>query len=174
MMYLKLRCVIKRSLRILIIAMGLGFFPTALFSVGQSTLSSIELNQIISATSSPLTLYSFGTPVLVKYGGKATIANQNSQFLEIQFLSLLEDSRCRYSEGAVCKWEGNARVVIRVFATDLNNKDFELNTSSRFQREVDYLNYKIRLLAVHPRNDEIRGNPPHNAYRIELMVEKLS
>lgn len=174
---LNLNSVIKKPLRdFLMVSIVFGFFDTALPSNEQS-ISSYSYrgsNQIVPASSSRLISYMLGTPFLVKYGEKVPIANENSKLLEIQFSSLLEDSRCRYAEGAVCKWEGNARVVIRVFASDINKKDFELNTSSRYQRGVDYLDYKIRLLAVHPRNDEIRGNPPHNAYSIELMVEKLS
>ncbi|MGD8553949.1 MAG: hypothetical protein PVJ32_00800 [Anaerolineales bacterium] len=60
----------------------------------------------------------------------------------IEFVAVVEDSRC--AEGAVCVWEGNARVEISV-----SNIDASLNTTLE-PRQVSHQGYLIRLLAVNP------------------------
>jgi hypothetical protein len=60
----------------------------------------------------------------------------------ITFMAIAEDSRC--AEGAVCVWEGNARVEISV-----SNIDVSLNTTLE-PRQMSYQGYLIRLLTVNP------------------------
>lgn len=140
--------------------------------VWQAGIPSADSKVRLAASSAP-TPHLLGTPFLVRYGEKISVSDGNSKQLEIQFLSLIEDSRCRYAEKFVCKWEGNARVAIRVWGLGSERKDLELNTASRYQRVVDYSGYQFRLLSVHPQNDEIRGNPPPDSYSIELEIDKL-
>ncbi len=157
-----------------LIAAGIvGLLYLILLIVWQAEIASADL-KVRLATSSAPTPHLLGVPFLVRYGEKVSISNGSSKELEIQFLSLIEDSRCRYAEKVICKWEGNARVAIRVWGLGSEHKDLELNTASRYQRVVDYSGYQFRLLSVHPRNDEIRGHPPTDSYSIELEIDKLS
>ena len=119
-----------------------------------------------SPTATPVVI---GT-ALVKYDGTAVVSLENSQSLEIQFLSLLEDSRCR--SDVVCAWAGNVTVVIRVWAPGTRYKDFLLSTDSSIPRYVDHLLYRITLFTVNS-TVELKSNsdlPPYETYSLELIV----
>jgi hypothetical protein len=79
-------------------------------------------------------------------------AENLSEGIALSFESVVEDSRC--PEGARCVWEGNARVVFR-FETPRGAGSLELNTSSRFERELSRFGWVVRLvdLAPAPRAD---------------------
>ena len=75
----------------------------------------------------------------LKYGQSVKLKNEP---LTIKFKSIVEDSRC--PTGAVCVWEGNAKIVIQV-----SQQDVELNSTFE-PKEAIYQEYTIRLLAVNP------------------------
>jgi len=112
-----------------------------------------------------------GTAFVAQYDGTVAVSLENSQALEIQFLSLLEDSRCPSS--VVCAWAGNAKVVIRVWVPGRPFKDFELNTHPDFPGYADYLQYRISLLDVYSTaDDKFQINLPYESYSLELIVAK--
>ncbi len=96
----------------------------------------------------------------INYGQSVNLQNHN---LIIKFKAVDEDSRC--PEGAVCVWEGNARIVIEISQTAL-----VLNTTLE-PKEIEHIGYKIRLTAVHPypkTNEQIKIED----YSIKLFVTK--
>lgn len=95
-----------------------------------------------------------------KYGQTVQIQDQN---LTIEFTSVIEDSRC--PEGAICIWEGNAKITIQV-----NAKEHTLNTTLE-PKEIEDSEFRIKLLSVSPYpklNEEIKLVD----YRIKLVIVK--
>ncbi len=96
----------------------------------------------------------------LKYGQSVILKNES---LTIKFKSIAEDSRC--PTGAVCVWEGNARIVIEVSQTEV-----ELNTTLE-PKQASYLAYIIQLLAVNP-YPKLNEQLKHEDYSIKLIVTK--
>lgn len=71
----------------------------------------------------------------------------HSKELKIEFLAVLEDSRC--PEGADCLWEGNAKVRIRAEKNDGKFKIFELNTNLE-PIKINFEDYEIRMITLAP------------------------
>lgn len=67
--------------------------------------------------------------------------------LKLSYLNLAEDSRCPF--GAVCFWEGNAKVDVAFIVDDLTHL-LELNTHQDFQIDTTIDNYYLKLLDVEP------------------------
>ena len=147
--------------------------PILLFMVGCSvsaTSTPIPLTPLRSSslpTATPITL---GTTFILPYNGSVAVSLENSQALKIQFLSLLEDSRC--PSDVLCAWAGNVTVVIRVWAPGSRSKDFLLSSNSGIPRYVDHLQYRITLFTVNS-TVELKSNsdlPPYETYSLELIV----
>ena len=89
--------------------------------------------------------------------------------LSIGFESVLEDSRCPL--GAVCIWEGNARIVVRIGKWGDRDTTAQLSTFLA-PREAVYLNYMVRLLALEP--VPVEGVPTDTArYKVTLVVRRI-
>jgi len=101
-----------------------------------------------------------GYVVELHYGQRVNFTNNH---FSIKFKAVEEDSRC--PDGAICVWEGNARIVIEV-----SNNAFELNTNLE-PKETNYKDYKIRLTSVkpYPKLDEKINIEDYN---IKLVVVK--
>lgn len=83
--------------------------------------------------------------------------------LTIQFRSVKEDSRC--PEGAVCVWQGNARVGITI-----NKYEADLNTFLD-STQVTYSGWIVRLLNVSP-YPKLQVSRKPEEYSIRLIVLK--
>jgi len=94
------------------------------------------------------------------YGQSKAVDNYS---LTIKFKNVIEDSRC--PEGAVCVWEGNAKIAIEV-----SRKDFVLNTTLE-PEEIEHLGFKIRLIEVYP-YPKIDEQIEFEDYKIKLIVDK--
>jgi hypothetical protein len=81
----------------------------------------------------------------------------------IKFKMLAEDSRC--PEGAVCVWQGNARVILEVDRSEL-----ALNTFLE-PKQSTMNGYTIRLVDVDPYPKIGSSIPPGN-YSIRIIVTK--
>lgn len=106
-----------------------------------------------------------------KVGAEFTLAAGQKAFLKtdklnVEFVSVLEDSRC--PENVDCVWAGNAKVQIKVFKGKMAAQTFELNTGLEPQI-IEAAGYKIRLVKLNP-------TPNPNASRAEyaatLIVQK--
>lgn len=73
------------------------------------------------------------------FGGKVTLQGTD---LTLSFKDVTEDSRC--AEGAVCVWEGNARVLMGI-----NQTSIALNTTLEPKLAI-YSTYVIQLLGLYP------------------------
>ena len=73
--------------------------------------------------------------------------------LGIEFVSVVEDSRC--PQGVDCIWEGNAKVRLRLKKAGGASAEIELNTNVEPQRAAA-LGYDVRLtsLAPYPKGSE--------------------
>lgn len=80
-----------------------------------------------------------GEEFALKLGNHATLQGMD---LTIVFRDVIEDSRC--PEGAVCVWEGNAKIVLGV-----NQTAIALNTTLE-PKQVSYSAFVIRLLSLYP------------------------
>jgi hypothetical protein len=83
--------------------------------------------------------------IVIQYGRQVNAADEN---LTIEFLAVLEDSRC--PAGVQCVWEGNARIELAVSRVGEERSTLELNTSDRFAVEGRYLDYIIALIDLKP------------------------
>lgn len=90
--------------------------------------------------------------------------------LKIQFVSLVEDSRC--PEGVRCVWAGNAKIQVKVTDSTGESKTFEMNTN--LGPKGDSLGgYAINLISVEPRpRANIRIN--RNAYTATFSISRLT
>jgi hypothetical protein len=95
----------------------------------------------------------------LRFGQTVHIQDQN---LSIEFASVTEDSRC--PEGAICKWQGNAKVAIQV-----NEKDLILNTTLE-PKEIEYSGYRIELISVSP-YPKINEKIKQADYKIILVIK---
>jgi hypothetical protein len=90
--------------------------------------------------------------------------------LKIQFVSLIEDSRC--PKGTNCISAGNARIQVRVTDARGRSETFEMNTHLG-ARGASFAGYAINLVSLdpHPANN-IRINP--NGYNATFSISKLT
>jgi hypothetical protein len=86
----------------------------------------------------------------LRFGQRAAVAGAG---LRIEFVSVVEDSRC--PTGTTCIWEGNAKVRLKVSADGKEPAEFELGTNLE-PRRAGYHGYEIVLerLTPHPAVDE--------------------
>ncbi len=89
--------------------------------------------------------------------------------LKITFAAVPQDSRC--PEGVRCVWSGNAEVVLSLVTADGRDQTVTLN-SHVTPKEVDFDNYRIRLIRVTPGRSESSGVDP-NRYRVWLAVTRI-
>lgn len=89
--------------------------------------------------------------------------------LRINFVSLIEDSRC--PTDTRCVWAGNARISARV-SKNGHTRTIQLNTSGQ-NNAVIVEGYSIKLVRLVPEpRSNIRIN--RNGYRATLEVERLT
>lgn len=98
---------------------------------------------------SVLTLLAFAAmPVYAKRSQDVKVQinkSVTSGSLKIEFVELVEDSRC--PADAQCIWAGNAKIKVRVSFRDGRARDYELNTSTSPQ-SVKVGRYDIRLTGL--------------------------
>lgn len=88
--------------------------------------------------------------------------------LTVQFVSLVEDSRC--PKDTNCIWAGNAKIRIKVSKAK-QSKTFELNTFTEPKAAV-FAGYEIKLVDLNPEPaTNIRIN--RNGYVATLEVSRL-
>jgi len=95
------------------------------------------------------------------------IFNSNEE-IRLSYLNLAEDSRCPF--GAVCVWEGNAKVDV-AFITENVTHLLELNTHSDFQRDTTINNYYIKLIDVEP-YPQLDSSHVNKDGRIKIYITK--
>lgn len=82
------------------------------------------------------------TKVKVSYGAAVV-----SEGLEIEFVSVPDDSRC--PKGVTCIWSGNAKVALAVKEQGEKSATVELNTDVE-PKVASYRGYEIGLLDLSP------------------------
>jgi hypothetical protein len=108
-------------------------------------------------------------PVEPKLGEEFTIGYGKSITLEngsvtVAFLAVTEDSRC--PEGAVCFWEGNARVLLSV-----TKHEFGLNTTLS-PKDTTIGAYNVRLVRVDP-YPKLNVERRQEEYIVTLVMDKI-
>lgn len=88
--------------------------------------------------------------------------------ITVEFLSVLEDSRC--PTGVECIWAGNAKIQVRVRKNGAAAKTIELNSASG-DLSVVYEGYVLKLakLTPHPRAN-VTTDP--KSYRASITVTR--
>jgi len=71
----------------------------------------------------------------------------NTEGLMIEFVTVLEDSRCPV--GVDCVWEGNAKIRIKISKSDMGATTIELNTNLE-PTNILFQDYKIHLVRLEP------------------------
>lgn len=89
----------------------------------------------------------------VKMNEKFTLGVNQQVFvktenLTIEFVSVLEDSRCPV--GVDCFWEGNAKIQIKLDKSNEKSTAFELNTNLE-PKMVVFQDYEIQFVDLAPR-----------------------
>jgi hypothetical protein len=96
----------------------------------------------------------------LKYGHSAHIQDDNTT---IKFIEIKEDSRC--PAGAICKWEGNVKVILKI-----SNSELEINSNTNPQF-VGYDDSIVKLISVTP-YPKLKEKININDYVIKLVVTK--
>jgi hypothetical protein len=114
----------------------------------------LSLSLLMIRCSDSLTNYNevvLGKEFDLKVGDSAVLADQG---LIIKFKSVNYYSRC--PTGAICVWEGNAKVVLELKNSEGDTLTAKLNTSLE-PRAVEFANITIELknLSPYPKVDEI-------------------
>ena len=91
----------------------------------------------------------------------------SNKSISIELLNVNE-SRC--AEGAICVWEGNAGVEMRIKEGD-NSVDFILNTHSTKLKDTILYNYRIEMIDVSP-YPILDESVKLKDYKIKLEVTK--
>lgn len=114
--------------------------------VGPQNLISLEIgdteeNEVESQNQISLTI---NDTVEIAY--QDTITNSVHSYT-LSFDSLVTDSRCQ--TGAVCKWEGDAELIL-TFSKSNNKAELHLHTNSDFTNDTTAFGYNVELIDVNP------------------------
>lgn len=115
-------------------------------------------------------IVSIGTEMSLCFGNKGIVLDNENQ-LEIEFIKLIEDSRC--PEGMQCIWAGRAVVELRINSKDvirLGIGDLQSNTTDPYFNMVEYGNYNITLLSVNYNKKRQIGK--EEKYDIVIQVDR--
>ena len=104
--------------------------------------------------------------VEIKYGECVTTYGQ----MTLCFDSLLEDSRC--PKGAMCVWEGNAEVKLRLSINGIGEHYIQLNTNKKFPTDTTINDLNISLISLTPHPDISIAIRPED-YIVKLSVANL-
>lgn len=92
----------------------------------------------------------------------------NSNDLTVEFVSVLEDSRC--PEGTNCIWAGNAKIKLKLKQKNGAWKTFELNTNIE-KNELKFGGYVIKITELTPTPAASVGINP-NCYIATFSINK--
>lgn len=111
-----------------------------------------------------------GEDITLCFEDKGIISDLENQ-LEIEFINLVEDSRC--PEGSQCIWAGRAVIELRINSIEevkLGIGDLQSATNAPYLNRVEFGNYKITLLEVNYDKKRHRGN--EEKYFAVLRVDR--
>jgi len=106
-----------------------------------------------------------GDPVELALGESVSIESED---LSVTFTAVIEDSRC--PSDVQCVWEGNAKIKLTLSKLGASDKPVSLNSSKRFETEVSYLNYRIKLLDVSPQRGAVSSHLGQEDYRVTIII----
>lgn len=117
---------------------------------------------VFYACQSPLEyeVYDYGDEFELKLGEKITIGRDKAS---IEFVDLLEDSRCPLNVN--CVWAGNGKVQLR-----FNTDDIQLNTYLQPQ-EMNLDEVNISLLSLDPYPEHPRQFDKED-YKVRLLITR--
>ncbi|WP_142453350.1 hypothetical protein [Gracilimonas mengyeensis] len=96
------------------------------------------------------------------------LAETNGASITIQFMEILEDSRCPAS--LMCFWAGNAKVSMKI-AEGNSERMLELNTHPDMKQSEIFQGYKLQLIALNPYPQKQYPSIPKEDYRATLRVD---
>lgn len=104
---------------------------------------------------------------VLKVGKQKTVTPNK---IKIQFLSLIEDSRC--PADAQCVWAGNAKIKVKIW-NSRDSKEVEINTTSGGPLGASFDGYAINLVKLTPApKSNIRIN--RNGYTATFEIRRLT
>jgi hypothetical protein len=104
-----------------------------------------------------------GEPFELRGGGHVTFP----EGLRVAFVAVLEDSRC--PRGAMCIWEGQARISLEAQPGDAAPVQVELSTLPD-KSSADVGDFRIRLQKVAPYPELSKPMPTFEQYTVTLLV----
>jgi hypothetical protein len=114
------------------------------------------------ASCSEVTRPDLGEEITLEFGQIATLRGRD---LSVKFERLMADSRC--PTGAVCVWEGNAEILLRVISGDLVEV-YSINTTLE-PKQVEQDGYHLELISVSPYPD-LSDELTEDEYSITITV----
>ena len=96
-----------------------------------------------------------------------TITNSVHSYT-LSFDSLVTDSRCQ--TGAVCKWEGDAELIL-TFSKSNNKAELHLHTNSDFTNDKTAFGYNVELIDVNP-HPHIDSTYVIHDYSAKILIVK--
>jgi hypothetical protein len=112
--------------------------------------------------------------VSLKPGERTTL---RGEALTIELISVSNDSRC--PSEAVCVWQGNAEVKVKLTQGASPSASVQLNTAAmidtsktaQYPSQANYLSYTIRLTELQPR-PKAGATLPQQSYVAKFIVSK--
>jgi hypothetical protein len=111
-----------------------------------------------------------GEEITLCFGDKGIISELENQ-LEIEFINLVEDSRC--PEGSQCIWAGRAVIELRINSiaeVKIGIGDLQSATNAPILNIVEFDKYRIALLVVS--YDKKRHRGKEEKYFVGLRVDR--
>ena len=108
------------------------------------------------------------TPFSLKLNQQGVLETRD---LTLEFVELLEDSRC--PRQVDCFWSGQGRLVVEVWLTGEEPTTFELNTLPTDNKNfISYETYQIQLLSLDPYPETPEQQIALEDYQATFVVTK--
>lgn len=115
---------------------------------------------LLSACDSPVTqnVHDYGEELDLNIGEMKKVGSDKTL---VEFLDVLEDSRCPLN--VTCVWAGNGKVQIRI-----DDREINLNTYLE-PRDTTISNHSIKLISLKPYPEHPQKIDRHN-YKVRLQI----
>ena len=124
---------------------------------------------LLGACNKPTETFGKNESTVIPHGKSATFEDEKTNF-EIEFSSLMEESRC--PPNSICAWEGRAIIELNIdddAKLELGNGNLLSGTQLRVPFQAYYDDYLITLVRVEFGADDNYGID--EKYSIEIIIE---
>jgi hypothetical protein len=92
--------------------------------------------------------------------------------LSLEFMTLVDDSRCGIGGPGVCVWEGNGQILVNA-TKGRESQALILNTNPKFPTSAQFAGYVIELRRLDPQPTfSSNGRPDADEYTATFVVDK--